>query len=118
MSVSPSAGSTYWERDNFLVGSSGSSSSLYWAGSCCLTTAVLTVRDVAGRSVSCRAGAAGQQLEEERNQITNTAGLTVGVAVVGGVLVVVVVLAILAVLTVKRRRKAQLAEMRTLPQAR
>ena len=102
----------FWQHDNFLVGSS-LRHGLYWSGSCCASAVSLTVLDVAGRAAACTAGPAAEP--EAR---VASAGLTVAVSVVAAVLVAVIVVAVLVVVAIKRRRAAQLAEMRTLPQAR
>ena len=108
-SVNLSSQGRFWKRDNFILGSR-LEHQLYWGANCCTSELRITVEDIIGGLVRCRVGL-GEQGQ-------GNTGLLVAIGVTSGLLFGVIVASVTLVILIKRRRKAQLEEMRNLPQQR
>lgn len=103
----------YYSYTNFVIGSIGTPVELYSESSCCQPTLDVTVTDVAGNVRVCSSGS-----PSGRPEAVQSASLSIAIIVIAVVLVLVVIGALVAIFVIRRRRKAELAEMRQSPQAR
>ena len=83
---------------------------MYWGADCCTSSVQVTVEDMQGEMVVCEAG---MVLRSEENTM-----LIVAIGITSGLLVFVIIAASVMIIFIKRRREAQLQEMRNLPQYR
>lgn len=105
----------FFSHDNFIAGSDKPVFYLY-AGDCCSGIS-LNVMDVAGNEAACSAGpeVKGEELVQSAS---SSSTLTIVIVVAAVALVLVVLIAAFVVWMIKRKRQAELAEMRESPQAR
>ena len=99
----------FWQQENFIVGSR-LEHQMYWGADCCTSSVQVTVEDMQGEMVVCEAG---MVLRSEENTM-----LIVAIGITSGLLVFVIIAASVMIIFIKRRREAQLQEMRNLPQYR
>jgi hypothetical protein len=112
----------YYSYENFVVGST-LPYNYYYTANCCQEEVAITVSDVAGNKAVCRAGPGvgpddANSLPNVNVQEAGISGLTVGLIVMGILLLLVIIGAITAILLIKNKRKVELEEMRQTPQAR
>lgn len=92
----------------------------FFTANCCQDSVVLTVMDLAANQNSCSAGRERGQGSPNgpEAQSAELSGLTIGVIVAVVVLLVVVIAALAIIFMIRRKRNAELAEMRNMPQER
>ncbi len=119
----------FFSHDNFIAGGQTPISVLY-AGSCCgdddegSVGVTVTVVDVAGNEVACSAGDTSSKSTSsasssgQASQAATTQTLTIVIAAVAAALALLAAAAGVALFVMRKKRQAQLAEMRETPQAR
>ncbi len=103
----------FYSYDNFVIGSN-LPADYFIQASCCLTSVALRINDMSGNQMICTVGtdAAGQL----GNVQLGTLGIVAIVVVV--VLVLLVISAVIVIYCIRKKRRVELEEMRSSPQAR
>ena len=104
----------FFSHDNYVIGTN-LPADYFVQASCCLTSVSLRITDVAGNQNICSIGSENPG-ELGANVTLGSLGIAAIVVVV--VLVILVAIAIGVIFYIRRKRRVELEEMRSTPQAR
>eukprot|EP00094_Tigriopus_californicus_P008614 TCALIF_08302-PA protein Name:"Protein of unknown function" AED:0.09 eAED:0.09 QI:0/0.66/0.25/0.75/1/1/4/91/409 len=108
----------YFSHQNYILGTK-LPVEYFFSASCCMETFALKLADVAGNQGQCYVGKLPNDPEANVDvQGASSTGIIIAIVVSAIILILVVIGAIAVIFVMKKKRKAELAEMRETPQAR